>query len=102
MDKNYFEANVVFAVEVEFEIGGRNWRTVVGQKALDEYLNRLNEFDDMWLSDIDYASKQPDKKVRKVLNTAWYNFRNNSEWCKKHGLTSLWSVVDYIIEENLA
>lgn len=95
MTKQYFNDNVVWAVEVDY--GRRYWETVKGEKELNEYCERHE--DD--LSDVDFAIKQEDEWVRDVLNTAEYNFRNNLNWCKKQGLTSFQDVIDFIIDNGL-
>lgn len=94
-NKQYFEENVVWAVEADY--GYRYWDTVKGKKELDAWCERHEDA----LSDLDYACKQDDPFVRKVLNAADYNFRNNLEWCKSKGLTWFGSVVDYILDNNL-
>ena len=102
MNKEYFEANVVFVIEVEYEMGGRNRQTVTGVAEFNKVTDFLTKQNDLIISDIDYAAKQPDEKVRKLLNTAWYNFQNNRDWCKQHNLTSLYAVVGYIVDNYLS
>lgn len=71
MTKEYFENNVVFAVE--FDYGHREWETATGVKELKKVIEAGNDN----LSDIDYCCKQDDEKVRKFLNFVDYNFRKN-------------------------
>ena len=94
----YFEANVNMAVEVEYEVGGRHWSVMKGDK-VKAFCDNLDE--DEYLSDIDYATKQDDPWVRKVLNTAMYNWVNNQKWWKAKNFTCFDDVVDHIIKNKL-
>ena len=100
MTKEYFEEHVNFAVEVEYETGGRNWQVVKGVKEL----HKVCEFIKDILSDIDYCTDQDDPFCRKVLNLAWLNWHSNYEWCKQHieGCHCLDDVINFILDNNLA
>ncbi len=98
-DKKYFNENVIMAVEVEYEMGGRNWSTMKGSEVKD-FCNRTYEFGD-YISDIDFCTKQDDEWVKKVLNHAMLNWTKNYDWCKKHNLSSLDALIDYIIDNKL-
>lgn len=99
-NREYFEQHVVMAVEVEMEYGGRYWNSMPGSK-VREYCERIANREDAYVSDLDYSCKQDDEWVRRVLNTADYNWRKNSEWCKSRNLTSLQKVICYIIDNRL-
>lgn len=73
MTKAYYYEHVTYAVEIEYEYGGRSWHTVVGEKEL----NRFCKLHDDELSDIDLSTKQQDEKVRDFLNRAYYNTYHN-------------------------
>ena len=98
-DKKYFDDNVILGVEVEYEDGGRNWTNMRGSE-VKAYCDKVVARGD-YISDIDYVCKQEDDWVRKVLNTAEYNWSKNFEWVKSKGITSLWALVDYIIERGV-
>ena len=93
-NKDYFYNNVMYSVE--FDNGYRYRDTIVGAKLVEA----LESHDD--ISDIEFASKQPDTWCRKVCNLAYYNWFNNRPWWQKKGFTSLYEVVDYIIDNGLA
>lgn len=95
-NREYFDANVNMSVELEYEMGGRNWYTMKGSE-VKEFCDRNADS----ISDIDFACKQDNEWVKKVLNTAYYNWMHNKQWWQSKKLTSLWAVVDYIIDNNL-
>ena len=98
-DKKYFNENVMMAVEVEYEMGGRNW-TTMKRTEVKNFCNHTYELGD-YISDIDFACKQEDSWVKKVLNHAMLNWTKNQNWCKKHSLSSLDALIDYIIDNKL-
>lgn len=98
-DNKYFQANVNMAVEIEYACGGRMWYTVKGSE-VKSFCESYKDSGD-YVSDIDYSCNQDDEWVRKVLNTADYNWMHNLDWCKSKKLTSMYSVVDYIIANKL-
>lgn len=98
-DSKYFEEHVNMAVEIEYEYGGRNWYTMKGSE-VKSFCDSYEDSED-GVSDIDYATKQDDEWVRKVLNAAYYNWMHNLDWCKSKGIHSLWTLVDYIIDNRL-
>lgn len=69
MTKEYFEQNVIMAIEIEYEDGGRHWNTIKGSE-VEEYLDRLEHDEDRYLSDIDYCSKQNDPEIGKIIDAA--------------------------------
>ena len=99
-DKKYFDDNVIYGVEVEYDDGYRLWKQVVGYN-LKSVLDDIEAREDEGLSDVDYSTHQPDEWCRKVLNTANLNFFKNQTWCKKHNLKSFDEVINYIIEKQL-
>ena len=58
-DKKYFDDNVMYAVEVESDYG-RHWTHVAGRN-LKSMLDKIEQREDEWLSDIDYCTSQPDE-----------------------------------------
>lgn len=94
----YFNTNVIWAVEVDTGCG-RFWKTCEGTAMLDALMKGDLYADS--ISDYDFAAKQENDFCRIVLNTADKNFRENRSWCKKWHLTSLFAVVDFILENNL-
>ena len=99
-DMAYFSDNVMYAIEVEYEDGGRMWERSVGynlKDTLDEIKNRDGES----LSDIDYCTHQPDEWCRKVLNIAHINFFKNMDWCKGNKLGSLDDVIRFVVSNGL-
>lgn len=99
-DKKYFNENVIMAVELEWEDGYRQWITCTGSNMKDT-INDATKYGDKYLSDIDFCTKQDDEWVKKVLNHAMLNWTKNYDWCKKHNLSSLDALVDYIIDNKL-
>lgn len=99
MTKDFFENNVIVAVEVEYDMGGRCWHTMKGSE-VREYCDRVEQAGDS-ISDIDYCTKQNNAWCRKVLNAAYKNFYDNRDWCRKWGLKSLDDVIDFIIDNKL-
>ena len=95
-NREYFDANVNMSVELEYEMGGRNWFTMKGSE-VKEFCDRHSDE----ISDIDFACKQDNAWVKKVLNTAYYNWSKNMPWVRKQNITSLWALVDFIIDNNL-
>ena len=99
-NREYFEANVVMAVEIEYEYGGRNWNSMKGSE-VKAYCDEQESFGN-FISDIDYCTKQDDEWCRKVLNTAYYNWEHNRTWWNDTlKLTSLWELTNYIIDNGL-
>lgn len=74
MTKEFYEANVVKAVEVEYENGGRRWFEMWGDE-VDDFIKALD--DDEYLSDIDLCCHQPNEAVKKFLNVVDYNANHN-------------------------
>ena len=99
-DKNYFRANVMMAVELEWEDGYRHWIDCKGSE-LKDTINNAIKYGDKYLSDIDFCTKQDDEWVKKVLNHAMLNWTKNLDWCKARGLTNLDDLIDYIIDNRL-
>lgn len=73
MNKKYFEENVIMAVEVEYEDGGRCWREVKGSN-MGAFLDALDKDEERFLSDIDYCTKQADPAIAEVLEKAYKAF----------------------------
>ena len=70
MTKEYFEANVMMAVEVKYETGGRYWKTVKGSEFL-AYIEEVDNDDCMCVSDVDYDTKQEDPQIQEFLEKAY-------------------------------
>ena len=98
-NREYFDNNVIMGVEVEYADGGRCWENMKGSE-VKVYCEKVRQRGN-YISDIDYVCKQTDAWVRKVLNTAEYNWSNNWDWVQKKGFTSLYALVDYIIDNQL-
>ena len=85
MTKEFFDAKVTMAVEIEYDFGGREWRTMRGED-VQAFINKLEE--DESLSDIDYCTQQENPEIQKILDQAneiWMdsdkrkNFKNFDE-----------------------
>ena len=100
-DRAYFNDNVMYAVEVEYDGGGRQWERSVGYN-LKDTLDDIESREGESLSDIDCCTHQPDDWCKRVLNVAHLNFTRNWEWCKSRGMKSLDDVVEYVIAKELA
>lgn len=81
MTKEYFEQNVIMAVEVEYEGGGRCWHTMKGSE-VKEYLDKLEQDEYRFLSDIDYCSKQNDPEIGKIIDAAIEIWRDKEKSAK--------------------
>ena len=66
MTREYFEANVIMAVEVEYDGGGRSWRMMPGKDVRRFCENVRN----CGISDIDYAAEQDDPEIQKIIDEA--------------------------------
>lgn len=99
MTREFFDNEVFYTVEVEYEMGGRSRLEVKG-KELDATFESIADDGDC-VSDYEYSNNQPNAWVRKVLNLTFYNLKNNLQWCldNNYGFESL---IDYIIENGLA
>ena len=97
MTREYFENHVDMIVELDGDYGKH--RTCMKASEVNKYLDNLSEGE--YFSDCDYRCKQSDSWVRKVLNTANYNWTNNRDWLMKKNFTSFDDVVNYIIDNNL-
>lgn len=73
MNKKYFEENVIMAIEVEYEGGGRCWREVKGSE-VEAFLDAIDKDEERFLSDIDYCTKQADTAIAEVLEKAYKAF----------------------------
>ena len=78
MTKDYYDAHVTIAIEIEFDDGGRFWKTVVGKDAYHKVCERYCGE----ISDVDLCAKQEDEKVRDFLNTVEYNKRHNPRFAR--------------------
>lgn len=74
MTKEFYEANVLMGVEVEYDNGGRHWHQMWGDEVAD-FIKALDE--DEHLSDIDLCCTQPNETVKKFLNLVWWNADHN-------------------------
>lgn len=99
-DKKYFNENVIMAVEIEHDAYGRHWSQMKGSE-VNAYCKMYEDDEMCGISDIDYACKQTDEWCKKVLNHAMLNWTKNYDWCKKHNLSSLDALIDYIIDNKL-
>lgn len=99
-DNKYFNDNVMMAVEIEYEDGGRFWETMRGAD-VDAYLDKRCREGYAYFSDCDYCTKQPDEWCRNVLNTADLNWTKNLAWVKKQGIHSFSELVSWIIDRQL-
>lgn len=100
MKREDFDNEVFYTIEVEYEIGGRGRLEVKG-KELDATFESIADDGD-YISDCEYSTNQPNAWVRKVLNLAFYNLKNNLKWCLENDCCGLESLIDYIIENDLA
>ena len=98
-DRKYFEEHVIMAVELDGDYG-KHWSTMRGVEVKD-FLDRMVDGETTYFSDLDYCTKQEDEWVRKVLNTAEYNWWHNRDWIKKVEIHSLWDLVEYIVDHGL-
>lgn len=98
MNKQYFEQNVVMAIEVEYETGGRCWHTMKGSE-VKGYLDRLEQDDNRYFSDIDYCSKQDDPEIGKIIEAAIKIWTDRE---KSAGFRTLDEVIDSLLVETPA
>lgn len=70
MNKKYFEENVIMAIEVEYENGGRCWHEVKGSE-VKAFLEALDKDEDRFFSDMDYCTRQEDPQIGEVLKKAY-------------------------------
>lgn len=96
MNKQYFEQNVMMAIEVEYVDGGRCWHTKKGSE-VRAYLDRLDQDENRYLSDIDYCSKQDDPEIGKIIDTAISIWTDRE---KSAGFKSLDEVIDSLLVET--
>ena len=66
MTKEFFDANVIMAVEVDGFMG-KHWTEMKASK-IQSYIDNLGE--DEGLSDIDYCTKQEDPEIQQILDKA--------------------------------
>ena len=99
MDKKYFDENVIMAVEVEYEGGGRCWHTMKGSE-VKRYLDRLEHDEERYLSDIDYCSKQDDPEIGKIIDAAIKIWTNREK--VDTGFKSLDEVINSLLTEKPA
>lgn len=92
MKKKEFNNLVVMAVEVEYEDGGRVWRTMSGDE-VKAFCDKVRKSSDKFISDIDYCAEQCDD-VQKVLDEAYKMFRENSAF------KSLEAAINYLLEDD--
>lgn len=71
MTKEFFDANVIMAVEIEYDFGGRHWTEMKGSEVQD-FLNNLGESEG--LSDIDYCTKQENPEIKEILDQGYKMF----------------------------
>lgn len=71
MTKEFFDANVIMAVEIEYDFGGRHWTEMKGSDVQD-FLNNLGESEG--LSDIDYCTKQENSEIKEILDQGYKMF----------------------------
>lgn len=96
MDRKVFNNEVVYAVELEYEMGGRSWKDVKGKD-----LNKFLELHKGELSDLDFNCHQDNEEVKRVLNLAHINWYKNHEWVAKRDIHSFDDLVDYILNNKL-
>jgi hypothetical protein len=96
MNKQYFEQNAIMVVEVEYEDGGRCRHTMRGSE-VKAYIDRLEQREGVYLSDVDYAGNQECPEIREILDKAWEIFMKDSE---KFG--SYDKAIDSLLEETPA
>ena len=99
--REYFDNNVVFAVEVEYSDGGRDWSHYRGKRDLHDALTSIEACGSMALSDVDYNGSQEDYFCEKVLKLADLNFWKNPEWVKRNNLKSYDDVIYFILDNEL-
>ena len=71
MTKEFFDANVIMAVEIEYDCGGRHWTEMKGSEVQD-FINNLGESEG--LSDIDYCTKQENPEIKEILDQGYKMF----------------------------
>ena len=98
--REYFDANVNYAVEIEYCDGSREWLTYHGEDALREALGFFTACNDCAISDVDYGS-QEDKFCDRVINLAILNWTKNRDWWQKNKLKSLDDVIVFILDNEL-
>ena len=100
--REYFDANVIIAIEVEYAEGGRDWSYIKGIYDAEQEIELIQEYGD-YLSDFDYASiaRQTDKFVQRVLKLANKNFWENPDWVLRNNLKSYDDVVYFILDNEL-
>lgn len=91
MTREYFDNNVIMAVEIESDYGGRYWETIKGSEVKD-YLNNLSEDDGV--SDIDYCTEQEDPEIREIIDKAGEIF-----WSKDNQFKSFNEAVNSLLDE---
>lgn len=76
MSKDYYKKNVDMGVEFEEEDGHRYWEQCKGSE-VEALIDKKTKDGRTYLSDVDFAVKQSDPKVRDFLNFVFYNAYNN-------------------------
>lgn len=97
MKKSEFLKKVDMAVEIEYEIGGRQWYTLKGNQ-VKCFTNNLS--DDEYVSDIDYSYQQEFEEVREILDKAENIWFHNREWWMSRNMKSLQEVIDALLEDD--
>ena len=99
--REYFDANVIIAVEVEYAEGGRDWSYYKGLAKAEEGIELIQEYGD-YLSDFDYASKtRQEPFIKRVLELADLNFWKNPDWVLRNNLKSYDDVIYFILDNEL-
>lgn len=99
--REYFDANVIIAIEVELAEGGREWNYCKGIYKAEQEIELILEYGD-YLSDFDYAPKaKQDKFIQRVLKLADLNFWKNPDWMKRNNLKDYDDVVYFILDNEL-
>lgn len=95
MTKEYFKANVIMAVEIEYDGGGRRWREIKCSN-LRAYLDKIAKSEDKCISDIDYCTEQEDAGVKEIIDKATEIWMDSE---KRKGFKSYDEVIDSLLEE---
>ena len=82
MTKSEFKANAIYAVEIEYEDGGREWFTMKGTET-QAFVREEAELGN-YVSDTDFAGKQDNAEVQAILDKAWELFMNNTKKFKSY------------------
>lgn len=76
MTREYFKNNAIMMVELDGDYG--KFRQTMKGSEVDTYIERMTD-DSIYFSDLDYAGKQEDPEIKRILDEAWKNFRQDAD-----------------------